>query len=363
MLALNARLDHPQYIGVGGESMNSAGLESIFAMSEVAVMGPLAIAKRLPSLVRRVYETVDALVAAEPDILVIVDSPEFTHPVAKRIRKRRPDIPIVDYVSPSVWAWRPGRARKMRPYVDSILALLPFEPAVHEELGGPPCSYVGHPLVEQIPWVRSLDPNCLAQRLNLVEGVPIVVVLPGSRSSEVSRLAPVFGNAIAALSERVGGIEVIVPTVPSVRKSVIEETARWSISVHVVEGEVDKYRAFRLASAALAASGTVTLELGIAATPMVVAYIVEPLATMLRPIVKVPSIILANLVLGRNAFPEFIQEECTPGNLATALAALMGETPVRQAQLAALAELKDRLTLVSGTPSDVAASVVIDHLQ
>ena len=153
--ALKAKADADAFAfaGVGGEHMEAAGLPSIFPLSDVAVMGPAAILARLPKLVRRVYRTVDAALAFNPDAVVIVDSPEFTHPIAKRIRQRRPSIPIIDYVSPSVWAWRPGRARKMRPYVDHLLALLPFEPEAHARLGGPACTYVGHPLIERAPWI------------------------------------------------------------------------------------------------------------------------------------------------------------------------------------------------------------------
>ena len=160
MAAINARRrGRVRYVGVGGPHMAQEGLVSQFPMEEVAVMGPAAIARRLPLILRRIRGTVAAAVAAEPDALVIIDSPEFTHPIARRVRKRRPDIPIIDYVSPSVWAWRPGRARRMRRYVDHVLALLPFEPDAHQRLGGPPCTYVGHPLVERLAWIEGLDPG------------------------------------------------------------------------------------------------------------------------------------------------------------------------------------------------------------
>ncbi len=363
MTVLNASLDGPCYVGVGGEDMAAAGLHSIFPMGEVAVMGPVAIAKRLPSLVRRVYQAVDTIVACEPDVLVIIDSPEFTHPIAKRVRKRLPQVPIIDYVSPSVWAWRPGRARKMRRYIDHVLALLPFEPAAHERLGGPRCTYVGHPLAESIEWVHELDPDPLRNSLGLADDSPVAVVLPGSRPSEVARLAPVFGQALGELIERSGPLQVIVPTVEFVREQVAAATALWPVTPHFILDETDKFRAFRLARAALAASGTVSLELGVAGTPMVVAYIVEPLATVLRLVIKAPSIVLANLVLERNAFPEFIQEDCTAPNLAAALSDLLNDSPERVRQLTALQEFETRLALPGTTPSRAAAQVVIDHLQ
>ncbi|MEM6499011.1 MAG: lipid-A-disaccharide synthase, partial [Pseudomonadota bacterium] len=189
------------FAGVGGELMAERGFKTIFPISDVAVMGPLAILPKLPKIVRRVHQTVDAALRAHPDVVVIIDSPEFTHPIAKRIRKRRPDIPIVDYVSPSVWAWRPGRAKKMKPYVDHLLALLPFEPEAHARLGGPACTYVGHPLIERRDWLNTLDPEALRTRLGLSDDRIPLVVLPGSRGSEIERLATVFGQAIERSQE------------------------------------------------------------------------------------------------------------------------------------------------------------------
>nr|MCH9765135.1 lipid-A-disaccharide synthase [Alphaproteobacteria bacterium] len=185
-----------RYLGVGGEHMLQAGLVSQFPLDEVAVMGPLSILPRLPRIVRRVYATVNAALAAEPDAVVIIDSPEFTHPIAKRIRRRQPNIPIIDYVSPSVWAWRSGRAKRMRRYVDHVLALLPFEPEVHQRLGGPECTYVGHPLIERKEWLDALDPAPLELSLRLDRNAPVLVVLPGSRKSEINRLLYAFRDAV-----------------------------------------------------------------------------------------------------------------------------------------------------------------------
>lgn len=349
------------YLGVGGEQMERAGLASQFPLSDVAVMGPLSILPRLPRIISRVYRTVDAAVAAEPDAVVIIDAPEFTHPIAKRIRKRAPSIPIIDYVSPSVWAWRPGRARKMRPYVDHVMALLPFEPAAHERLGGPPCSYVGHPLIEKLDWMQDLDASALARRLQLDPARPVLVVLPGSRTSEVSRLMQPFGAAIELLRARRLHPQVIIPAVPHVRGMIEEAMQSWSEKAHIVEGEEDKFRAFRLAHAALAASGTATLELALAGTPMVVAYKVDAVAVRLRFLLNVPSVVLANLVLEENAFPEYLQEECTPENLANGLEPLLRDTPESRAQLAALARVPHRMQLDHGTPSDAAAEIVLDY--
>jgi lipid-A-disaccharide synthase len=351
-----------KFSGVGGAHMEAAGLSSIFPLADVAVMGPAAIIARLPTLVRRIYQTVDAALAFDPHAVIIIDSPEFTHPIAKRIRRRRPEIPIVDYVSPSVWAWRPGRARKMRPYVDHLLALLPFEPEAHARLGGPECSYVGHPLIERAAWIDGLETESLRARLEFSTGRPVLVVLPGSRPSEVRRLMGSFGDAMRALRQEIGPIEIIMPTVPSVRPLIEEALAGWPQQPYLVEGEDDKFRAFKLASAALAASGTVTLELGVTGTPMVVAYRVDGLAVRLRFLLKVPSIVLANLVLGENAFPEFIQEDCAGEKLAGALLPLLRDGRERSAQRAALAKIREKMFLAEGTPSTKAAGIVLKVL-
>lgn len=349
--------------GVGGEEMEREGFRSDFPISDVAVMGPLSILRHLPRILNRVYGTVDRALRFQPHAVVIIDSPEFTHPIAKRIRKRRPDIPIIDYVSPSVWAWRPGRARKMRPYVDHILGLLPFEPAAHRRLGGPPCSYVGHSLIERADWLRDLDPEPLRARLGLDPKHPTVVVLPGSRSSEVGRLMEPFGDTLRLLCEQGPAPQVLLPCVPHVRALVEEKRKGWPVVPHILEDPDDKFRAFKLADAALAASGTVTLELALAGTPMVVAYRVDPLAApFLRRMIKAPTTVLANLVLGDNAFPEFHQEQATPENLAQALKALLGDTPERRAQRAALARIPELMRIEGDRePSETAAAIVLDY--
>jgi len=353
-----------RYLGVGGPLMAAAGLSSQFPIEEVAVMGPLAILARLPTILRRISGTAAAAVAAEPDAVVIIDSPEFTHPIARRIRRRRPDIPIIDYVSPSVWAWRPGRAHKMRAYVDHVLALLPFEPEAHARLAGPPCTYVGHPLIERLAAVRAVDPAPLARRLGLSPDTHLLLVLPGSRRSEVSRLLAPFGQALERLRERGRKFEVAIPVVGSVRRLIDEGVAHWRKPPHLLEGDEDKFSAFRLARAALAASGTVSLELALTGTPMVIAYKVDPVAApVLRRMIKAPSTVLPNLILGSRAVPEFHQEHCTPIKLANALAPLLDGGEVREQQLAALEKVPERMRLPRGTPSEAAAEIVLNYAE
>jgi lipid-A-disaccharide synthase len=354
--------------GVGGEAMESEGCNSLFPLSDVSIMGPVAILAQLPKLVRRVYQTVDAIIAANPDVLVIIDSPEFTHPIAKRVRERNPEIPIIDYVSPSVWAWRSGRAGRMRHYVNHILALLPFEPGVHKKLGGPPCTYVGHPLIERLDWIKNLKPDELTNKLGPKRGRKILTVLPGSRRTEVTRLMEPFGATLKKIIEDTGDVEVIVPIVPSVRHLVEEGVKSWPVKPHLVEGERAKFQAFRASDAALAASGTVTLELALSATPMVVAYRVELIIWLAHKFVlftrdpsNIPSIVLPNLVLGKNAFPEFIENRCTPENLSAALLPLLKGGQERDKQIAALKGIEKIMRPANSQPSDMAAKIVLEH--
>ncbi len=347
--------------GVGGETMEQKGCKSLFPLSDVSVIGPIAILSRLPTLVRRVYQTVDAVIAANPDVLVIIDSPEFTHPIAKRVRKRNPDIPIINYVSPSVWFWRSGRSRKMRSYVDHVLALLPFEPAVHKRLGGPRCAYVGHPLIERSDWIKGLKPRQLARELGLKRGRKILTVLPGSRRTEVTLLMESFGGTLKRIIGEIGDVEVIIPVVSSVRQLVEEGLKSWPVKPHLVEGDAAKYQAFRLSDGALAASGTVTLELALCGTPMVVAYRLEMITSLAVNLVTFSSIVLPNLVLEKNVFPEFIDKDCTPEKLAAALLPLLKGGRERDRQKSALKGLEKKMHPSRGQPSDQAAKIVLDH--
>ena len=351
------RLSRPALIlgGVGGDEMAAEGLSSLFPLSDIAVMGFVPVVARLPLLLRRIRETAAAVVAAKPDVLVLVDSPDFTHRVAKRVRALAPSIPIVDYVSPTVWAWRPGRAPAMRAYVDHVLALLPFEPAAHLRLDGPPCTYVGHPLIERLDALRP-DPAETAARTR-----PTLLVLPGSRRSEIARLTAVFGEAVALVARRVPGLDVVLPAVADLADDIRRRVAAWPVPPRVVTGEAAKLAAFRSGRAALAASGTVTLELALSGVPMVVAYRVSSFETWLRFVVKVPSIVLPNLILGDNAFPEFLQEACTAEALAEALVPLLNDAPARAAQGRAFDRLDAAMRIApDSTPSAEAARIVLD---
>src|SRR5580698_1417613 len=233
--------------GVGGRAMAAAGILSPFAIDDLSIIGFTAIPRRLPLILRRIRETADAIIAARPDVLVIVDSPDFTHRVARRVR---------------------AAARAMRGYVDCVLAILPFEPATHVRLGGPPCLYIGHPLIERLARLR---PNVEELQMRRTDP-PRVLVLPGSRSSEIRRLLAIFGDAITQVAASAGPMELILPTLPHLASAVREGVASWTVKPRVITESEEKWAAFRTARAALAASGTVTLELALAGVPTVAAY-------------------------------------------------------------------------------------------
>jgi len=356
MKALRQRLgDAVRFSGVGGRAMAAEGLVSLFPIEELSIVGFAAVVQGLPKILRLIRQTTDAVVGAAPDVLVIIDSPDFTHRVARRVRARDPAIPIVDYVSPSVWAWRPGRARAMRSYVDHVLALLPFEPEEYRKLRGPPCSYVGHPLIEQL---SSLRPNPEEKRRRDAEP-PVLLVLPGSRRGEIRHHLEVFGAALGRLQAEANGFDLVLPTMPHLESMVRDGVAAWPVKPQIVVGEAEKRAAFRMASAALAKSGTVTLELALSGIPMVTAYRVGAMeAFILRRAIQVSSVILANLVIGEDVIPEYLQENCTPENLVQALTEVLTETSLRRRQLEAFARL-DEIMSTSKQPSALAAEIVV----
>ena len=346
-----------RFEGVGGQSMAREGLASLFPIEELSIMGFSAVLRQLPMILRRIRQTADAVTLASPDILVIIDGPDFTHRVARRVRARDPSLPIVDYVSPSVWAWRPGRARAMLGYVDHVLALLPFEPKVYRRLHGPPCSYVGHPLVEQIDMLR---PDADEQRRRQ-DQPPVVLVLPGSRRGEISHHMAVFGETLGLLDLP---FEPVLPTMPHLQDVIREGVKSWPVQPRIIVGEQEKKAAFRSAHAAFVKSGTVTLELALAGVPMVAAYKVGAVeAWILRRAIRGSSVILANLVIGENVVPEFLQQDCTAAKLAPALRDILSDSPLRRRQTEAFAELDAIMSTGGQPPSARAADIVLTTMR
>ena len=346
--------------GVGGSRMEARGLASRFPMVDIALFGLTSIIVHIPRVLRRMREVVDEIVARPPDVLVLVDAQGFNRRVARQVRRRRPEVPIVFYVSPSVWAWRPGRAAAMRPSVDHLLALLPFEPEVHRRLGGPPCTYVGHPISERL---ADLRPDA-AEAARREAKPPLVLVLPGSRGQEIRRLSPLFAEVLGRVEAGLGPIDWVLPAVPQHRSLVAETTAGWPVRPRIVDGEAAKFAAFRSARAALACSGTVTLELAVAGIPQVVAYRTGWLeAQIARRLITAETAVLANLVLAEKVVPEFLQEYGTVEAVSAALAAVIADGPERRRQLDAFARLERLMDFAGEEPSTRAARVVLDTVK
>lgn len=357
MQALKARESSCQFSGVGGRAMSTAGLKSLFPMEDLAVMGILPVIARLPRLMRRVYEVVAAIKRLAPHVLILIDSPEFTHAVARRVRRLCPHMMIIDYVSPSVWAWRPGRAHSMVGYIDHVLALFPFEPEIYKRLHGPPCHYVGHPLADRLPY-RSPQSGA--------EERTTVLLMPGSRRSEVQRLLPIFRQVMASMQKKQSAsIRWILPTVPHVFSFVKEEVGSWDERPDVICGSSEEiYPLFSTARAALVASGTATLELALSSVPMVIAYQVSALEALLgRWLIDLPAVGLPNIVLhfmyGRApVFPEFLQKACTAKHLSATLGELLHvDSPAYRAQQEAF-YLIDRAFRLTPEEKDVSSGDV-----
>jgi lipid-A-disaccharide synthase len=353
------------FAGTGGERMAGEGLESLVDLHDIAVMGIGPVIARLPTILEAIARTAGAAIAFRPDVVVIIDSPDFTHRVARDIRAALPAVPIVDYVSPSVWAWRPGRAGRMTAYVDHLLALLPFEPEMHARLKGPETTYVGHPLIDRPELLRP----AAGERPPLAgpDG-PTLLVLPGSRSGELDRLLPFHGAVVARLAAAGHKFRLRLPAVERHRSRIEAETAGWAVRPEIVAGEAAKFAAFRSAHAALATSGTVTLELALAGVPMVVAYARDPLFRMVTEVVRrlpgqvqVTSMVLPNIILGDNVIPEHLDPDLDPERVATEVAGLLEAGPARVRATQALDRLWSVMALPDGRPAaDSAAAVVLD---
>lgn len=320
--------------GVGGEHLAALGLDSLFDQHEIALVGLSAIVKKLPQLIRRISQLANAIVAAKPDCLVIIDSPDFTHRVARKVRAADPSIPIVNYISPSVWAWRPERAKAMRSYIDHVLAILPFEVEALKDLDGPPATYVGHRLVSHAPLLEAARQNRSREAQLGKRTEKNLVVLPGSRRSEVTSLAEPFGEAIELLAKRGNRIKVTLPTLPKIEPLVRELTAGWKIQPDIVVGEAQRLHAFATADAALAASGTVSLELALARIPTVLSYRPDWLArTFLAPRITIWSAALPNIIADAPVVPEYFNVFVRAGSLARQLEQLLVPGHRRSAQL------------------------------
>ncbi|MER9229323.1 lipid-A-disaccharide synthase [Mesorhizobium sp. M0664] len=344
-------------VGIGGRHLQALGLAPLFDGSEIALMGLSAILRDLPRLIRRIGQTANAFAGEKPDCLITIDSPDFSLRVAKKVRAADPTIPIVHYVCPSVWAWRPGRAAAMKPYVDHILCILPFEVKELARLGGPPGTYVGHRLTHD-PGIVSAA-RAQAQPRNLAaDRVKTLLVLPGSRRGEVRRLVGPFGETLSILRARGHRLRLLLPTVPHVADLVRTSVASWDEKPEIILDAERKWQAFGKADAALIASGTVSLELALASVPMISCYRLDPVMRMAQPLIKVWSAALPNLIADRPVVPEHYNQYVRPHYLARQLEALFSDTAYRTWQKHGFADIAGRMA--TAKPSgEIAAGVVM----
>ena len=346
-----------QLVGIGGRHLEQLGLTPLFDGGEIALMGFSAVLRDLPRLMRRISQTAAMIAAERPDCLVTIDSPDFSLRVAKKVRATAPAIPIVHYVCPSVWAWRPGRAVAMKPYVDHILCILPFEVKALARLGGPPGTYVGHRLTQD-PGVLGAAKAQSQPRDLTDDRVKTLLVLPGSRHGEVSRLVVPFGETVSVLRARGHRLRLLLPTVPHVADLVRTSVARWDEKPEVILDAERKWQAFGKADAALIASGTVSLELALSGVPMISCYKFDPIMLMVQRLITVWSAALPNLIADRPVVPESYNQYVRPHYLARQLEALFADTAYRAWQKDGFAEVSRRMA--TERPSgEIAAEVVM----
>lgn len=358
------QLTTPVFSGVGGPLMQVEGMESLFPMDELSIMGLAEVLPKYVHLKRRIAQTATAVLAAQPDVLISIDSPDFCLRVAKLV-KAQSTIRTVHYVAPSVWAWRPGRAVKMARVIDHVLALLPFEPP-YMQAAGMDCDFVGHPVVAE-PQATEAQAMDFRTRHGIGDA-PLLLALPGSRRGEVTRLAPRFGAALARVMQTQPDLRIVVPTTPNVTALVRDLTATWPgaplvLDPHSMNSTVYhtvKQSAFRAANLALAASGTVSLELAAASTPMVIAYDMNWISRFLiGRMLKIDTVTLVNLVSETRAVPECLGRKCTPEAIASALQDVM-RAP--DSQRAAMRLTMERLGAGGLPPGLRAAQAILQRL-
>ena len=348
-----------ELIGVGGRHLEALGLRSLFDAGEVALMGISAIIRDLPRLVRRIGQTAAAIADARPDCLITIDSPDFSLRVAKKVRAAAPSIPTVHYVCPSVWAWRQGRAAAMRPYIDRILCILPFEAAELARLGGPPGIYVGHRLTQDPGVVKAAAEQ--ERPRDLAPGrTRTLLLLPGSRRSEVGRLLDPFGATVQEFLARGHRLRLLLPTVPHVAALVEENVAGWPQKPEITIDPEVKWQAFAQADAALIASGTVSLELALCGVPMVSCYRLDPIFSLAAPyLIKVWSGALPNLIADRAIVPELYKHSATPPMMVRQVEALLMEGGMRDWQKSGFAEVRRRMA-TERPAGEIAAAAVME---
>lgn len=358
LAALRARDPSLAFAGIGGERLAEQGMESLFPMRELALMGLVEVLPNIRRLAARLTQTVEDIAARRPAVIVTIDSPGFALRLAERVKPL--GIPLVHYVAPQVWAWRPGRVAKIRERVDRVLCLLPFEPVIFEA-AGIPVTFVGHPVLES--GADAGDAARFRATHGLGEGERVLLVMPGSRRIEVKRLLPVFGAALRLLESRIPGIRPVIPVSPVVAAHVRAGAADWPARPILVESLADKHDAFAAAAAGLIKSGTSSLEMAVAGVPHCIAYRLNPItAWIMRRLVRVPFASLVNLLTEREVVREYLQEAATPAALAEEIERLLTDGAALAAARAGFAEALARLTPPEGRPSEAAAAAVLAEI-
>lgn len=359
--ALKARLgDGVRFVGVGGEKMAAQGVQSPFDISELSILGLFEGVRAYPRVRRRVRDTAKFARANRPDVAVLIDSWGFTLRVAKALRRLYPDLPLIKYVGPQVWASRPGRAKTLAGAVDHLLATQPMD-APYYAPHGLPVTFVGNPALAKD--FSAADPVRLRNRIDATHNEPILLVLPGSRPSEIANVMPAFEDAVALLRAERPDLHVVVPVAATVAEAVRGRVAGWPYRAHIIEDEQGKDDAFAAATVALACSGTVTTELALAGTPMVVGYRIGPATYfILKRLFRPPYITLFNIAAGREVAPEFVQDDCTGEKLAAALTERLDNPELRARQAAEQAEALGKMGRGGPDPSEAAADAVLKVL-
>ena len=361
MAALSELSQRPvRFRGVGGPAMAARGLQSLFDYSELSVMGLVEIAPHARRLLRRIRQVAQAIEAEPPDVLLTIDSPGFVLRVIRRLRGRA--FPRIHYVAPTVWAWRPRRVHVFRRHFDRLLALFPFEPEYFERVGLA-CTFVGHPVAETPPESETAR-RTFRQAHDVPANAPLLCVLPGSRPGELDRHLAPFGETVRRLAQSRPDLRVVLPTLSYLEPRIVAATDAWSVPVSVVTGAQARAAAMAASDLALAASGTVTLELAHARVPTIVAYRVAPAtAWLLRRLIRVEYVGMVNLIAGRAVSPEFLQRDMRPDAMADALAALISDPDRRRTMQAAQAAVMRALGEGGDPPSRRAAAAVLDVLR
>lgn len=354
MAALKAKRDHIRFIGVGGPRMEREGLKSLFPMNEMSVMGLTEVVPHIPHLLKRIAQTADFAKSEKPDVVITIDAPDFSFRVGKKLKGK--GIPLVHYVAPSVWAWRAGRAKKIAGFLDHLLALLPFEPPCFEK-EGLPTTFIGHSAVEER---HDGDGERFRTQHGLTADQKLLAVLPGSRNSEVKRLLPVFRKVVDDLAKKFPDARIVVPTVSKVVDTVTDEMKSWPLDPIVVATDQERHDAFAAADCALAASGTVSLELAIAGVPHVIAYQLNAVTGWIaKRLIKIDTVTIVNLVLGTKLIPEYLQDRCKAKKIIPVLETLLTDSPERAAQIEGFDKACTLLGFGDRPPSEKAADQVL----